>query len=382
MRKEILGLTALAMLLAPPAVRAKEQAEQPVIDPAGLPQAAPAVSPPQSYPAAQQDAPAASYPAAQTPYPPAQSSYTPAESSYPPAEQPYAAAQSQPQAYPASDGAGGAGFVPQQQESFQPAWQPPAQEYQPPQSYGSPFYQNRQSSNYGFGAPANYTGYSPAPSYQQYPQWGPQGAMLHPRVATAQAGLTINVDLQTAISTQVAKDGDFVQAKIAQNVPLSGLSYIPAGSVITGQVTEAQAGRMLNRSGSLSVTFNKLQMPDGQSVPIQAHVLGDIGKYQQKNGEYHGEGWGAKLAGFAERAAIGAGGGALFGTALGGITGRVGTGAWAGTAIGGGLGVADDLFLRRGRNVLIQAGTPMQIQLDAPVEVPVELPQQSAYGAG
>jgi hypothetical protein len=356
MRKSFVSIAALAMLMAPNAVLAQEQSERPEMDPSANQQ--PAQTTPPAYPASDGAGAGAG----------SQANFQAPASDYQPPAQSY-----QP---PASDYQNPAPMFPPAQESFQPSYQPPAGNFG-----GSPFYQNRQNYNYGFGGPSNYTGYSPTPSYQQYPQWGPPGAMLHPRVATAPAGLTINVDLQTAISTQVAKDGDFVQAKIAQNVPLSGLSYIPAGSVITGQVTEAQAGRMMNRSGSLSVTFNKLQLPDGQSVPIQAHVLGDIGKYANKNGEYHGEGWGAKLAGFGERAAIGAGGGALFGTALGGITGRVGTGAWAGTAIGGGLGVVDDLFLRRGRNVLIQSGTPMQIQLDQQVDVPVELPQQSAYGA-
>lgn len=343
MRKRIFGIVAAMMLAAPNMVLAQEQAETPEVDPAGN----------------------------QQPAPPA----------YPPA-------------YPPQDGAGG---VPQYQAQPQGEYQAqPPGEYQPPQNQyqpvppaqpyyggGSPFYQNAPQ-NYGalFGAPPSYTGYSSQPSYSGYPaQFGPPGAMLHPRVATAPAGLTINVTLQTAISTQVAKEGDFVQAQISQNVALSGLSYIPQGSIITGQISEAQAGRMMNRSGSLGVQFNKLQLPDGESVAIQAHVLGDIGKYQQKSdGEYHGEGWGAKLGNFALRSAIGAGGGAALGTAMGAITGGgIGTGAWAGTAIGGGIGALDSIFLRRGKNVLIQSGTPMQIQLDAPVQVPVEI--QPQYGA-
>lgn len=280
--------------------------------------------------------------------------------------------QAPAQGYPPQDAAP-AQYAPQ---DGQPQYAPQTN-YAP--QYGSPYYSQPPAYNYGYGGPTGFTGYSQAPAYQ-YPQFGPPGQMLHPRVATAPAGLTIPVTLQTAISTQVAKEGDFVQASIGTNVQLQGLSYIPSGSVITGQVTEATSGRMMNRSGSLGIEFTKLQLPDGETVPIQAHVLGNIGNYQDKDGEYHGEGWGAKLGNFALRTGLGAGTGAALGTAMGAIVGgRIGTGAWAGTAIGGGLGALDDVFLRRGKNVLIHSGTPMQIQLDAPVQVPVDIPTQ--YGA-
>jgi hypothetical protein len=355
---KLLGLALSISFFAPQMVLAQEQAEQPEVDPAGLQQAAPQTAPTDDGPPLMYNMQGAT-PQPQQQWndggqPPPGPAQFPAVPPYPPADQ-----------------------QPQQQWGGQQSYYGGGAQYQ------QPYYQSPPP-NYGFGPRPSYTGYSHYTQPQQqyasdYPQFGPPGQMLHPRVATAQAGLTIPVTLQTAISTQVAKQGDFVQAQISQNVPLSGLSYIPSGSVITGQISEAQAGRMMNRSGSLGVEFNKLQLPDGESVPIQAHVVGDIGKYAQKNGEYHGEGWGTKIGQFALRSAIGAGSGAALGTALGAITGRVGTGAWAGTAIGGGLGVVDDLFLRRGKNVLIQSGTPMQIQLDAPVQVPVDM--QPQYGA-
>lgn len=197
------------------------------------------------------------------------------------------------------------------------------------------------------------------------------------------SGLVIPVTLSTSISTQVARAGDYVQAQVSRNIPLGGLAYIPAGSQLTGQITEAEAGRFFQRSGSLGIEFNSMRLPDGTAVPLQAHILGGIGRYQDKNGVYRGEGWGAKLENFAWRGALGAGGGALFGTAVGAIAGGVGRGAWSGTAIGGGLGILDDLVLRKGRNVLIHAGTPMQIQLDEPLELPLPqaVPGQTAEGS-
>jgi hypothetical protein len=248
---------------------------------------------------------------------------------------------------------------------------------QPPYGYGNAQYSSTSQAPYYYGN-AEYPTTPLAPYYTgraPWPNYNPAPYAVRPRVAYAPSGLVIPVMLATSISTQVARVGDYVQANLSQNVPLRGLSYIPAGSALVGEVTTAEGGRLFNRSGALAIKFDQLRLPDGRSIGIQAHVLGNIAHYEQKDGEYRGEGWGAKLGGFALRAAIGAGGGAVLGTAIGAIASHgagIGTGAWAGTAIGGGIGAIDDLIARRGRNVLIHAGTPMQVQLDQPIMIPQE----------
>lgn len=229
---------------------------------------------------------------------------------------------------------------------------------------GQPF---QGSVNYGYNQYGNSGQRSPyyGPPYQAYPR--PQI-----RYAYAPAGLVMPCQLNTSISTDSAGAGDYIQATIEQNVALNGLAYIPAGSVVQGTVVEAQAGRRLNRSGKLEIAFNLLRLPNGQSVNMSGHVLGDLGKYKDKHGVFAGEGWGAKLEGLAGRTLLGAGSGALFGTAVGAIAGgRWGSGLLGGLAIGGGLGAADSLVLRRGRNVLIHSGTEFQLQLDEPLQFPI-----------
>jgi hypothetical protein len=188
----------------------------------------------------------------------------------------------------------------------------------------------------------------------------------------AEPGLTIPVTLRTAISTQVAKEGDFIEATVASNVPVTGAGYIPAGTEVTGEITEAQAGRRLSRSGALSIQFNSIRLPGGQSQPMNAHLMGTIGKYKEKNGVARGEGMEAKFGQFFLRAGAGAGLGAALGTGLGAIAGGgegVGRGAWGGAAIGGGLGGLD-MLLRKGRDVIIPSGTKMQLQLEEPLNLP------------
>lgn len=221
----------------------------------------------------------------------------------------------------------------------------------------------------GYGGATNYQ--APPPYYGQPPseQFHSGGDQI-----IAPAGLSLPVSLQTAISTQVAKNGDYIQGTISQNVSF-GRGYIPAGTQVVGAVTDSVAGRRLSRSGELSLQFTNLRLPNGQQVPITAHLVGDLGKYHDKgtgnNPVFRGEGGMAKVGQTAIRGGVGAGLGAGLGTAVGAIAGGghgAGMGAWSGAAIGGGVGVAD-MFLRKGRDVIIPTGTEMQVQLDQPVDL-------------
>jgi type IV secretory pathway VirB10-like protein len=263
-------------------------------------------------------------------------------------------------------------------QEYYPLRETPSRPFQYP-NYG---YQNQQQ---GYGEPYTRPGYYPSgsPDYEapsNYPQYQPQyQSQQQPApdfrggLAYIPQGLVIPIDLRTAISTQVAKEGDFIEASVNTNVPLNGTSYLPAGTVISGQITEAKAGRRLSRSGSLSIEFNNLRLPSGASFPIRAHLLGSIGRYKDVNGVERGEGMRAKLGQFAIRGIGGAGLGAALGTGLGAIVGGgsgAGTGAWAGAAFGGGLG-AMDMLLRKGRDVIIPSGTVMRLQMEQPLSLPL-----------
>lgn len=284
-------------------------------------------------------------------------------------------------------------YQPQQQQQYGgpgpggyqggPQGGPPQGAYQggppggPPQYQGggSPYQQgtvgmdnfNRNTQMGGYGA--GYGGYG-----QQGPQGGQQGyGMQQGRVAYAPAGLVLPVSLKTSISTQAAQSGDLIEAGLTDSVNL-GQSAIPAGTTLVGQVTDAKAGGFLGRSGMLGIKFTRLRMPDGSEVPISAHIVGGIGKYAESGEDtFKGETWKTKVGQAAIRGGVGAGTGAALGTAVGAIAGRggygAGRGAWSGAAIGGGVGVAQSLIMRKGKEVTIRSGTAMQVQLDAPASI-------------
>lgn len=221
------------------------------------------------------------------------------------------------------------------------------------------------------------TGYNQNPAYNSGTNFNqgynpPPRGYRHGRVVFAPAGTVLNATLSTSISTQVAQPGDVIQANVSQAVML-GDSQIPVGSVLLGQVTDAKAGKRLGLSGKLGVQFNRLRTPDGIETPINASLVSGIGKYGENNsGTMVGETWKRKTAQGAIRGAAGAGLGAALGTAVGAIAGGsrgAGRGAWSGTAIGGGVGLGSSLLLRKGRDVTIPSGTPIQVRLDAPVSI-------------
>jgi hypothetical protein len=195
------------------------------------------------------------------------------------------------------------------------------------------------------------------------------------------AGMMLPVSVRNGISSETARPGDPVEATLTQPIVL-GDTELPAQTILTGTITDAAPGTGMSHSGALGLKFTNMQLPDGSSVPITAHIAGKLGNYERREGAvdtFRGETTEQKIEQAALRGAIGAGGGALMGTVIGAIAGRgsgAGRGALAGLTIGTALGVADSLLLRKGSNVRLEAGQPLNLQLDAPAQISAS---QTAY---
>jgi len=194
------------------------------------------------------------------------------------------------------------------------------------------------------------------------------------RVIYIPAGMMLPVSLSTSVSSTTARAGDKLEAKLAEDVNL-GDATVPAGSVLTGTITDAIAGQRMGKSGSLGLKFTRLRTPDGAETPITAHIIGGLEKYDQvsaESGLYKGEGTKKKVEQAALRGALGAGAGALLGTTIGAISSHgygTGRGAVAGTIFGGAIGVADSLLLRKGSDINVGSGQMLKLQLDAPASL-------------
>ncbi len=189
------------------------------------------------------------------------------------------------------------------------------------------------------------------------------------------AGMTMPITLSSAISSQAAKSGDPIQAKLSQDVVL-GDSTIPAGSLICGHVVEAKAGERMDKGGTLTIKFDTLKTPDGSSSRIQAHIVAGSARLSKAaDGDLvKGETKEDKIKTAAIHGAIGAGAGALAGTVIGAISSYgydTGRGFLSGAVIGAGLGVAESLLLKKGEDAVLKSGDQMQLQLDAPATLAV-----------
>jgi hypothetical protein len=227
---------------------------------------------------------------------------------------------------------------------------------------------SQNSQGYSQNNQSNYQG-----NNQNYQQGS--GSRFNGRAAYVPAGMNIPIKLSTGISTSVAQAGDPIQATVSKDIQLGG-DCIPAGSVISGQITDAEAAGRLGHSGHLGMKFNSIRTLDGESYQLNAHLVGGLDKYHESgqagSDEFKGENGWTKLKDVGVRGAVGTGAGAALGTAVGGIAGGgsgAGRGAWSGAAIGAGLGVADSLLVRKGREITIKGGTPMEIQLDSPLSI-------------
>jgi hypothetical protein len=197
------------------------------------------------------------------------------------------------------------------------------------------------------------------------------------RVVFIPQGMNLPVVLTGSLSSGNARIGDRIEARIVETVNL-GETSIPAGSTVIGQVTESTSGKRLSKSGMLGMKFTRLSTPDGAETPISAHISGKVGTYEDIGSDstdiLKGETTSGRVKNALLQSAVGAGGGALLGTAVGGIAGGgrgAGRGAWAGLAIGAGLGAAHSLLVRKGKDVNVESGTPLTLQLDAPASISI-----------
>lgn len=158
-----------------------------------------------------------------------------------------------------------------------------------------------------------------------------------------------------SLGTDIASDHntveDPVQATLTEPILVDETEVVPAGSSVSGVVSEAQAAGRVKGRASLELTFDHLTAGD-ESYPISAVVS------REGAGRARGD---------VEKVGIGAGIGSVIGAIAGG-----GKGAAIGAAVGGGGGTAVALSTP-GQEVSWPAGTRLSLTLEKPVDVKVPI---------
>jgi type IV secretion system protein VirB10 len=170
------------------------------------------------------------------------------------------------------------------------------------------------------------------------------------------AGTVIPISLTSRITTKNAKDGDRVYGKTAFPITVNNQIIIPEGTSVRGKIVEVVRPGMLKGKAELTLTFQTLVLPNGRTLEIYSS-LGSAGFAGEKKGEATIEGESSKGQDTKD-VATGAATGGVVGVVVGGRTGG------AIGAAGGAVGA----ILNRGKDLVIDPGTILEIVLDRPLE--------------
>jgi hypothetical protein len=209
------------------------------------------------------------------------------------------------------------------------------------------------------------------------PPYPANGQVLAGGVATVAAGTTFAGTLKNSLDSGSTQPGESVELTLSQPLFANGQQVLPAGTVISGNVTSVISARRFKfgANGKLDIKFNQCATPDGRRFPLSAS--NDTNHLRLTGGTTAG-----RVGKGALTAAVGAGSGAALGTALGAIVGATsdgrvgkstGMGAVFGTAIGGGVGLVG-AGVRKGSEVRIPAGSNIPVTVDQTFQVTTGMP--------
>ena len=177
----------------------------------------------------------------------------------------------------------------------------------------------------------------------------PIGTMLHARL------------LET-ISTRDTATGTRFSAKLTHAVYKHGEILLPAGTIISGRITQIHGGRRTSGPAAIRLQPDIVKLPNGMAYELEADVI-DLEHYQ--GAHVNGEG---AIIGNEDKTqtatTFGAttGGGALIGAMVGGPVGAV-----AGAGIGAGIGTV--VWLQRDRQEILSSGTGVIFSLNRPLQL-------------
>ncbi len=192
---------------------------------------------------------------------------------------------------------------------------------------------------------------------------GSSTTTIQGRLISIPKGTLLSIHTDQPITSFAAHMGDPVNATLENDIYVNDAVAIPAGSQVLGQVSSVDGAGHLGKHGLLEVHFDSVKLSDGRVVPINAHIV-----TKDESGVLKGDTYAMDVAKGVGIAAGSTAAGTLMGTAAGGLLGSVGTGAVFGLGVGalGGMGYA---MARKGKEVIVPAGSRMSVMIDSPVTV-------------
>jgi hypothetical protein len=166
------------------------------------------------------------------------------------------------------------------------------------------------------------------------------------------ADSVLGLQVERTVTSDTARVEDKVSARVTRDVRVGSRVAIPAGSIVTGSVTEVDRGGKMKGKARLAVRFHTVTLADGTQLALRTDTV-------VREGESPARETAAKVGG----AAIG---GAILGAILGG--GR-------GAAIGAGVGAAGGTAASMANDpnpATLPAGSNVTVRVQQPVTVTVQ----------
>jgi hypothetical protein len=164
-------------------------------------------------------------------------------------------------------------------------------------------------------------------------------------VSTVPVGTEIDVRLQSPLNSGTTVVEDRFEATTVADVNIDGRLAIPAGAVMRGVVTDVKAAGRINRTGSITVSFDQVTV-NGRPYAMRGTVTQTIESEGIRNDVGRGAAGGAV--------------GAIIGGILGGVKGAV-----LGAVIGGG----GTIVATEGQQANLPAGAVLRVRIDSPLEI-------------
>lgn len=87
------------------------------------------------------------------------------------------------------------------------------------------------------------------------------------------AGTMLFIELRTPLASDSSQPQDQVRGVLKSAITIDGLELVPAGSVVLGMVTDAEAAVRKTDRAKLALRFNVLEHPQtGSRVPIRTDI--------------------------------------------------------------------------------------------------------------
>lgn len=162
------------------------------------------------------------------------------------------------------------------------------------------------------------------------------------------AGTNMRVRLDRSLHSNMTRQGEEFTAILIKPVYWGRHTVLPAGSKVHGIVADIERPRMGITKASITIVFDRVETPDGRTVPIAAGIPGDFGTGEAM----------AKGGAFAGKLVVKK----ALNTALRGLL----TPLYVADSVRKGI-----QFVQEDKEVAIPAGTILEIYLEQPVRVPI-----------